>query len=300
MTFSENLTEFVGKSVIDWSLGVGISDPTGTAYRIGVTWEDEEEGLTWTDRFAAFLDTPGSERVSSLIVGAWDGMTGQTGTTAPVVEALVAAHDRLTQLTALFLGDVTYEECEVSWLQQSDVSPLFSAFPNLEHFAVRGGNGLSLGQIKHDQLKSLIVQSGGLPVGVVREVGAADLPALEHLELWLGDDGYGGDSTVNDLDPILSGDRFPRLHSSGPAGQPHRRSGRRRHRKLSPAPAGQGPGPLDGHPGRRGGGSFAGQPGRRAAPEAGHSPPLLFAGDGGTPGSRWASPWTPASARRRT
>ena len=215
MTFSENLTEFVGKPVTDWSLGVEISDPAGTAYRIGVTWEDGEEGLTWTDRFAAFLDAPGSERVSSLIVGAWDGMTEQTGTTAPVVEALVAAHDRLPRLAALFLGDVTYEECEVSWLQQSDVSALFSAFPRLEHFAVRGGSGLSLGQIRHDQLRSLIVQSGGLPAGVVREVGAADLPALEHLELWLGDDGYGGDSTADDLDLILSGDRFPRLHYLG-------------------------------------------------------------------------------------
>jgi hypothetical protein len=46
---------------------------------------------------------------------------------------------------------------------------------------------------------------------VVREVCAADLPALEHLELWLGSENYGGDATLEDLAPILSGRLFPRL-----------------------------------------------------------------------------------------
>jgi hypothetical protein len=34
---------------------------------------------------------------------------------------------------------------------------------------------------------------------------------LEHLELWLGSDGYGANVTVADLEPILQGDRFPAL-----------------------------------------------------------------------------------------
>jgi hypothetical protein len=42
-------------------------------------------------------------------------------------------------------------------------------------------------------------------------VSAAILPALEHLELWLGTDGYGGTVTVPDLEKILSGSLFPRL-----------------------------------------------------------------------------------------
>jgi hypothetical protein len=76
------------------------------------------------------------------------------------------------------------------WIQQCDVSPLFAAYPRLEHFCVRGADGLSFGALRHDRLKSLIIQSGGLGANVVREV-AADAPELEHLELWLGDENYG-------------------------------------------------------------------------------------------------------------
>jgi len=132
-----------------------------------------------------------------------------------VVEALVAARDRLPNLRAIFLGDVISEECEISWIRQSDVSPLFAAYPQLEHFCVRGAEGLSLGSLKHDRLKSLTIQSGGLGANVVREVAAAELPELEHLELWLGEDNYGGNATVADLAPILDGALFPKLNYLG-------------------------------------------------------------------------------------
>ncbi|SEG61020.1 hypothetical protein SAMN05444920_103449 [Nonomuraea solani] len=39
--------------------------------------------------------------------------------------------------------------------------------------------------------------------------------ALEHLELWLGVESYGGDHTVADLDGILSGARLPALRRLG-------------------------------------------------------------------------------------
>ena len=45
-------------------------------------------------------------------------------------------------------------------------------------------------------------------------IGASDLPRLEHLELWLGTENYGGNVTVEDLGPILL-DRFPSLRRLG-------------------------------------------------------------------------------------
>jgi len=42
-----------------------------------------------------------------------------------------------------------------------------------------------------------------------------DFPALEHLELWLGDSGYGWDGTVELLDPLLQGKLFPNLKYLG-------------------------------------------------------------------------------------
>ena len=41
------------------------------------------------------------------------------------------------------------------------------------------------------------------------------LPALEHLELWLGTDEYGADTEVADLKNILQGKNLPSLRHLG-------------------------------------------------------------------------------------
>jgi hypothetical protein len=128
---------------------------------------------------------------------------------------LVAAHSELKSLEALFIGDIVGEESEISWIRQSDMSPLWNAYPNLLSFRVRGMDGLSLGALRHQKLRSLVVETGGLPRRVLEQVCRADLPDLEHLELWLGDDGYGWESSPDELQPILDGVRFPRLKYLG-------------------------------------------------------------------------------------
>lgn len=80
---------------------------------------------------------------------------------------------------------------------------------------MRGGSGLVFTGLDHTALRRLVVETGGLPAAVVRGIGASDLPALEHLDLWLGTPDYGGDSEAADLEPILSGARLPRLRHLG-------------------------------------------------------------------------------------
>src|SRR4051812_43476346 len=100
-----------------------------------------------------------------------------------VIEPLIAARGRLPNLRSLFLGDITSEECEISWINQGDVTPLLAAYPLLEEFRVRGVEQLSFAGLRHANLRSLAIESGGLPACVLEEVWAADLPELEHLEL---------------------------------------------------------------------------------------------------------------------
>jgi hypothetical protein len=209
-------TNFAGKAVKDWEAQSGIQDLETVCYALRLSYEEAEEGQQWTDKFAAFLDDPSSSLVSEIVIGDWGLLNAaMDDTSAFVVEALVAARDRLPNLRAIFFGDIIGEECEISWIRQSDVSPLFAAYPQLESFCVRGADGLSLGALKHDRLKSLVIQSGGLGANVVREVTAAELPELEHLEVWLGTDDYGGNATVADLGPILEGAKFPKLKYLG-------------------------------------------------------------------------------------
>ncbi|WP_176611339.1 hypothetical protein [Actinomadura sp. WMMB 499] len=68
---------------------------------------------------------------------------------------------------------------------------------------------------RSDVLKVLRFESAGLPVGVVRAVAASELPDLEHLDLWLGVEFRGGDATIDDVAPVLDGERLPSLRHLG-------------------------------------------------------------------------------------
>ncbi|MEU6392319.1 STM4015 family protein [Streptomyces sp. NPDC046939] len=177
------------------------------AWRVSVGSYDSQE--SWPEAFARFAEAVDLGRVRALVVGSWSEPF-ESGP-EPVVAALLEARERLTALRALFLGDIVFEECEISWIIQGDVSPLLDGFPELTEFGVRGGTSLAFPAVRHERLRSLTVQTGGLPAEVVRGIAASDLPALTRLTLWLGTSDYGGDSTVADLEPFLTGSRLPAL-----------------------------------------------------------------------------------------
>ncbi|MER6102720.1 STM4015 family protein [Streptomyces sp. NPDC001832] len=184
------------------------------AWRLESAWQGD---LTFAALWQHFLDTVDTSRVRALLIGPW---WNSDESLAPVVELLAGHADRFPALRALFLADVVSEERELSWLVMSDITPVIEAFGQLEELTVRGcgeriGTTLDLRPVRHTSLKKLRFESGGLPSGIVRAIGASELPALEHLELWLGVTEYGGDTTVEDLTPLLSGASFPALRHLG-------------------------------------------------------------------------------------
>ncbi|MGV9626692.1 STM4015 family protein [Streptomyces sp. NPDC003487] len=210
MTIGDHLSELYGLPAFTFPQSGDKPDlpaASAVAWRIESDTYDAEED--WTEVFARFCAAVDTTGVRALIVGAWEDAY-DTAPTA-IIEALLAARDRLPALRALFLGDMTGEECEISWINQTDVSALLAGFPELEEFGVRGGEDLGWTALRHEGLRRLTVQTGGLPAAVVRGIGASDLPALEHLDLWLGTSWYGADSEAADLAPLLSGERLPRL-----------------------------------------------------------------------------------------
>jgi hypothetical protein len=202
-----HLERFAGLEVVQWESGAALVEPGSHAYRIAVEYEPEEP---WLDLFDGFLSLPGVEKVKAFIVGNW-GEVASGDTPEPIVEALVGARTRLAALEALFVADLESEESEISWINQGDLSPLLSAYPALRELGIRGGTGLSLGRIQHARLEKLVIESGGLDRGVVQQIMTAELPSLTHLELWLGDDGYGANTSPEDLAPVLSGSHLPKL-----------------------------------------------------------------------------------------
>lgn len=210
MSIGEHIEEFAGYPIFEWNPEETLDDPENTLVKISVNWDEVDEGLTWVDRFVEFLELPEAAVVPGIVVGAWEEMA-EGGTTESIVQMLVNAREQLKALHVIFFGDITFEECEISWIVQTDMNPLFEAFPNLTHFAVRGGGGLSLGTINHENLRELVIEAGGLGLDVVQQVLNAKLPRLERLELWLGDSNYGSNSSVDDLKPLFENTLFPRM-----------------------------------------------------------------------------------------
>ncbi|MFJ8660619.1 STM4015 family protein [Streptomyces sp. NPDC093795] len=216
MTVDHHTREFHDLPVFDFpaeDARVELPDAAAVAWRISSPTYCEPEDEQWGPLFERFLKTVDTGRVRALVVGGWD--EAYETSSAAIVAALIGANDRLTALEAVFLGDMTSEDCEISWIIQSDVTPLLAAYPALREFVVRGGTGLVFPSVRHTGLETLVVESGGLGAEVVRGIAGSDLPALENLELWLGTDTYGGDSTPEDLAPLLSGTAFPALRSLG-------------------------------------------------------------------------------------
>lgn len=189
------------------------------AWRLECAYDDD---LDFPALWRHFLGAVDTSRVRALLIGPW--WEDEYAPLTPVIELLSAEAARFPSLRGLFLADVESEECEVSWLQLCDITPVLSAYPLLEELVVRGGgpaggpedqDSLRLRPVRHTALRSLRFESAGLPGHVVRAVGASELPALRSLDLWLGSDWYGGDATVEDLAPLLSGGGLPGLRHLG-------------------------------------------------------------------------------------
>jgi hypothetical protein len=224
VTISQHAETFAGLPVRTFDPKSKAKGRRPCAYRVGGLEFVKSPGYgdaeyEFPELLDLFLAEHGGADLTALVIGAWDYESmveglGRRGA-ADVIEALVAARRRMPNLRALFLGDITYDECEISWINHGDVSALLSAFPKLEEFRIRGAANLTFGALKHGKLRSFTIESGGVPEPLLREVWEAKLPKLEHLELWLGTASYGGIEDTAPLEPLLSGKRFKGLKYLG-------------------------------------------------------------------------------------
>jgi hypothetical protein len=208
MALYSNLESFHGLPVQDFKITGDIADLSAVAPRLRCEYDDDG---TLSDYLTELLAEPDAGKIRALVLGLWVE-NGETVDATPreAIESMVIQKDKLPNLEALFVGDIISEENEISWIQNSDMSAIWSGFPKLQEFGVRGSNGLRLGKINHRALRKLVVESGGMPAALAREALEANAP-LEHLELWLGSENYGVSTTLRDFDALFAGRLFPAL-----------------------------------------------------------------------------------------
>ncbi|OMF34691.1 hypothetical protein BK133_11820 [Paenibacillus sp. FSL H8-0548] len=181
--------------------------------RLSIGYDEYEEGARMSNLIEKLASGPDSQQLSILTIGDW----GQAYENSPdsFLDTLISHKDSFPSLKKLFIGDMTFEECEVSWINQTNLAPLLAAFPNLQSLSIKGSQDLSLQPLVHEKLEELVVICGGLPKSVLEEITSASLPELKRLELYLGVEDYGFDGGIDDVLPLLQGDLFPKLKYLG-------------------------------------------------------------------------------------
>ncbi|MGY3200100.1 STM4015 family protein [Streptomyces sp. TE5632] len=216
--YPSHLTRFHGLPVHvfaddDAERGPRLPAPDSVAWRL--TAERDEREVPFEQRWNRFLGRVRTDEVVALVIGAWWQEWDEDGI-GPVLDLLTAEAHRFPGLRAVFLADVESEETEISWIKQGDVSRVLRAWPGLRELGLRGSEDLVIEPLRHAALRRLRVESGGLAPEPVRALAACDLPALHHLELWLGTSWYGGDCTAADVQALLTGlSRSPGLRHLG-------------------------------------------------------------------------------------
>ena len=165
-------------------------------------YDDYEEGgkdaLTLAQEVLADPDLPD---LDELVIGCWG--ESYDNSVQSLLDEFTAQAGKLQNIKSLFIGDMDYEECEVSWIEQGSYEQLLAALPGLERLMIKGSVGLSLGKIRHAALQEIEIICGGLPKNVLHELAESELPALTKLNLYLGVEDYGFDGDIEDVKVLL-------------------------------------------------------------------------------------------------
>lgn len=154
----------------------------------------------------ADADFPG---LTELVIGDWGNAWEDD--CQEILDGIVTDAGNFSHIEKLFIGDMDYEECEVSWIMQGNYSKLWAAMPQLKELTIKGSMDLELGEICHEGLESLTIICGGLPASVIKSIQDAKLPHLKKLLLYIGIEDYGFDGDTDTIKELLEKADFPNL-----------------------------------------------------------------------------------------
>lgn len=147
-------------------------------------------------------------KLDELVIGDW-GAWG--GSCQPIIDGIIENKEKFSHIQKVFIGNMDYEACEVSWILQGNYSKLWVAMPQLKELTIKGSDELVLGEICHEELEALTIICGGLPVSVIQSIQNAKLPKLKKLLLFIGVERYGFDGDENTIKELLTQAQFPEL-----------------------------------------------------------------------------------------
>lgn len=175
--------------------------------------QHEKENKGAGTMVADILADPEFPELTELIVGSWGWACEDS--CQEIIDGIVENREKFSHIRKLFMGDMDYEECEVSWIIQGNYGRLWEAMPQLKELTIKGSTDLVLGEVCHEELESLTIICGGLPVDVIQSIKKAKLPNLKKLLLYIGVENYGFDGDEESIRDLLAEADFPNLEYLG-------------------------------------------------------------------------------------
>lgn len=179
----------------------------GKVYSYG--YDAYEKGKSAKTMVQDILSDPEFPELKELVIGSWGDASQED--CQPLLDAIVSNADKFSHITKLFVGDMDFDVCEVSWIIQGDYSRIWEAMPQLKELTIKGSQDLSLGTIRHEELESLTIICGGIGKNVLEEIEKAYLPNLKKLLLYIGIEAYGFDGDADTIKKMLDNSDFPKL-----------------------------------------------------------------------------------------
>lgn len=168
--------------------------------------EENKNAATMLEEILADAEFP---QLEEIVIGCWGNAWDDSP--QPLIDGIVERKEQFSHIKSLFIGDMDYEECEVSWIIQGDYSKLWEAMPQLKKLVIKGSTDLTLGAVQHENLEDLEIICGGLPTEIMNGVKDAKLPALKKLLLYIGVEDYGFDGNISNIKELLEHSDFPNL-----------------------------------------------------------------------------------------
>ncbi|MEO6771779.1 MAG: WGR domain-containing protein [Kofleriaceae bacterium] len=99
---------------------------------------------------------------------------------------------------------------QVSWHHTGNLGKLWKAVPHLRVLEIETGE-FDVGAMDAPELERAIFITGGLSKACGKNLAKAHMPKIQHLEIYYGDDNYGGDCSVKEVKPLLDRTDLPEL-----------------------------------------------------------------------------------------
>ncbi|MEH2176957.1 hypothetical protein [Nostoc sp.] len=160
------------------------------------------------EQVESLIQSPKINKIKVLISQLTSAQFGYDKKFKYIVDVLFDIHEYLSELKAVWVDN------NISQSPVGDITAILKAYPHLEFLEIRNGYHLELSPIRHDHLKTLIVD-GYFNSGILQQIYKLELPALEYLDLGFFKSPNNNLPNATEVAPMFSGNFFPNLKYLG-------------------------------------------------------------------------------------